>query len=83
MSQLKRYACQLAKILSGAPIVIFAFLAIFAFSAVAGNVLVYLLDNFWIVRVIGCLFLVLIMSGAAFLVGDDLFRKYDICQRFK
>jgi hypothetical protein len=83
MSQLKYYACQLAKILSGVPIVIFALLAIFAFSTVAGNVLIYLLDNFWMVRVIGCLFSVLIISGAAFLVGDDLFRKYNICQRFK
>jgi len=83
MSQLKRYTCQLAKILTGTLLAVIGIIAIVAFATLAGEVLVYLLDHSVIARATGCLLLALVVLGVGFLIGDDIFRKYNICQRFK
>jgi amino acid permease len=83
MSQLKRYACQTGKVVAGIPIVILGIAIILGFSVFAGEVLVYILDNFWVIRsILGILILLLILV-VAFLIGDDIFKKYNICQRFR
>jgi hypothetical protein len=83
MSQLKRYACQTGKLIVGMPIIILGILAILAFSVFAGEALVYILDNFWVIRAILCILILSIILGVAFLIGDEIFKKYNICQRFR
>ena len=83
MNQLKRWACQTAKVVVGIPLAIIVLILIFGFAGVVGSGIAYLLDNFWIIRALGILLVILMIIGAGFLIGDDVFKKYDICQRFK
>jgi amino acid permease len=79
MSQLKRYACQTGKVVAGMPVVILGIAVILGFSVFAGEVLVYILDNFWVIRVILGVLVLLLILVVAFLIGDEIFKKYDIC----
>ncbi len=83
MSNLKRYACQTGKIIIGLPIVTFVILTILTFAWVASEVICYMLFNFRTVQVLIGLVVLLFVSFAAFCIGNEIFRKYNICQRFK
>ena len=83
MSQLKRYVCQAGKVLIGIPICILAAALIVAFSFWTATAICYLLENFLIVQLaVGCA-IGLLLLAFAFVVGDIIFKKYNICQRFK
>jgi multisubunit Na+/H+ antiporter MnhB subunit len=75
MSQLKRYACQTAKTVVGASVII-------CIVIVAG-ILAKLLEYPEILRGLFCLIWTLIFLMISLFIGHEIFRKYDICQRFK
>ena len=83
MSQLKRYACRAGKVIIGLPICLIATALILAGADVASTAICYLLEHFLIVQLaVGCA-IGLLLLAFAFVVGDVIFRKYNICQRFK
>lgn len=83
MSQLKRYACQTGKVIVGVPLVILFIVFLIVFSTIAANFLAYIILKYWIIGAICCLIVIVFILGIAFLAGDEIFKKYNICQRFK
>ena len=83
MSQLKRYACRAGKVIIGLPICLVAAALILAGAGVAATAICYLLENFLIVQLAAGCAIGLLLLAFAFVVGDIIFKKYNICQRFK
>ena len=80
---MRRYACLVGKVIIGIPICLIAAALIVAFSFGAATAICYLLENFLIVQLVAGCAIGLLLLAAAFVVGDVIFRKYNICQRFK
>ena len=83
MSQLKRYACQVGKVILGIPLVAAGVAAVLIGAALLSEFIVYLLVNFVFIQIVAICAVCLLLLVFAYVVGDIVFRKYDICQRFK
>lgn len=83
MRPMKYYACQVAKIVLGLGIVLVALLFILIAACLIAEALTYLLINVLFVRSLAALVAVIAISLVAYVMGDGIFRKYNICQRFR
>lgn len=83
MSQLKRYACQAGKVILGIPLVAIGAAAVMVGAALLSEFIVYLLANFVLFQIAAICIVCLLLLMVAYVVGDIVFKKYNICQRFK